>query len=910
MTKENQDYIEKQNHMKSKGIGSGIGQESLKKILDNAGCGIYITQDGKIVFHNHHFSKLTGYSSRALMEMDFIDLVHPKDKKLIKLLFSNDFREINLKQSRSYTFRVSHKNGELKWFKSNVSIIDWNGMPALLDSCFDITHQRDIEQKLMEEEQNFRLLVNAFEDMVFIISKRSAIIQANKSVFESLNKKEHQIILKNFSTLFPHSEREEIRKAVTQAFSGNRILFTSNLETEEGKPIPVETRLFNGNWSQKEVVFAICQDISIRLEAERIVKLSEEKFSKAFDNNAVMMTISTLEDGIYLDVNETFLTAVGLERYEVVGKSSRDLKIFPDINRREELKQLILKEGKAQNLETTILNKKGETLICLFSAEMIDIQNTPCILMVMSDITQRKLAQEKIQQSELRFRQLGELLPEMVFEVDAKGYITFANNYLLSFFGLTSEQIVKRVEISTFFEKKSQNIINSYIKQSHLQPHLPSVELVAIKNKKRQIPVLTHITAIIEKGKVNRFMGIMVDITNQKHQEQELIKAKELAEEASKAKEQFLSIMSHEIRTPMNAVIGMANILLQEDPLDHQLENLKTLRYSAENLMSLLNDILDYNKIEAGKLKFFRSSFSLQSLLKGLHNSFKHVANKKGIELKLEFDSKIPENLIGDSIRINQILTNLVSNAIKFTDKGEVIIKVQLIKETKRAVSVFFSVSDSGIGIPPEKQQIIFQEFTQANLETTRKYGGSGLGLAISKQLVKLLKGKIEVKSQYGKGSEFFFTLCFNKSKAAIKDKQMDMEVITFPEREGKPYRILVVEDNEINSMIALKFLKNWGFVTELAEDGMVAIEKIKKEEFDLILMDLEMPVMSGYEAAVQIRKLDDPRKNKIPIIALTASAMLDIQTRIFNIGMNGFILKPFNPQELKKKIALLLETQ
>jgi PAS domain S-box-containing protein len=910
MAKENQDDRVKQNHRKSKGLKFGDGEERLKRILDNAGSGIYIVQGGKIVFHNHHFSKLTGYSSRALMEMDFIDLVHPKDKKLIRLIFSNDFREINLKQSRSYTFRISHRNGELRWFKSNVSIIDWNGLPALLDSCFDITHQRDIEQKLMEEEQNFRLLVNAFEDMVFIISKRSAIIQANKSVFNYLKLEEHQLLLKNFSTLFPISEREEVRKAVVQAFSGSRILISGNLETEGGKFIPVETRLFNGNWSQKEVVFAICQDISVRLEAERIVKLSEEKFSKAFDNNAVMMTITTLDEGVYLDVNETFLNTVGLGRHDVIGKQSSELNIFPDIDRREELKQLIVKDGKAQNIETTILNKNGETLICLFSAEMIDIQDTQCILMVMSDITQRKLAQEKIQQSELRFRQLGELLPEMVFEVDAKGYITFANNYLLSFFGLTPDSINRRIEISTFFEKKSQKIINSYIKQSHLEPHLPSVELVAIKNKKQQVPVLTHITAIVEKGKVNRFMGIMVDITNQKHQEQELIKAKELAEEASKAKEQFLSIMSHEIRTPMNAVIGMANILLQEDPMDYQLENLKTLRYSAENLMSLLNDILDFNKIEAGKLKFFRSSFSLQSLLKGLHSSFKHVAIKKGIELKLEFDYNIPENLIGDSVRINQILTNLVSNAIKFTEKGEVVVKVQLIKETKRSVSVFFSVSDSGIGIPPEKQQIIFQEFTQANLETTRKYGGSGLGLAISKQLVMLLKGKIEVKSQYGKGSEFFFTLCFNKSKASVKDKQLDKEVVTFPEREGKPFKILVVEDNEINSMIALKFLKNWGFLAELAEDGMEAIEKVKKEDFDLILMDLEMPVMSGYEAAVQIRKLTDPRKNRIPIIALTASAMLDIQTRIFNIGMNGFILKPFNPQELKKKIALLLEAQ
>ena len=886
-----------------------INSSQIKTILENAGSGIYIVQNERIVYHNSFFSSLTGYTSEELKGMNFLEIVHPKDKKLIKLLFSNNFREINLKQSRSYTFRVSHKNGELRWFKSNVSLIDWNGKPALLDSCFDITLQKDIEQDLIEEEQNFRLLVNAFEDMVFIISKRHAIIQANRSASDCLRLAENQILLRNFSTFFLEPEREEVRNAMTQAFAGNRVLISGNLETEDGRLIPVETRLFKGNWSQKEVVFAICQDISVRLEAERSIKMSEEKFSKAFDNYAVMMTITTLDSGRYLDVNETFLKTIGIQRKDVIGLTSEDLNIFPEIHRRQELKQLILNEGKAQDLETTIVNRKGEELIILFSAELIDIQDSLCILMVMSDITQRKRAQEKIERSELRFRKLGELLPEMIFEADRKGHITFANNYFISFFGLTPKQIDNQINISTFFERKSQKTISSYIANSQQQPHLPSIELTAVTKTRYHVPVLTHITAILENNEVNRFMGIMVDITTQKQQERELIAAKELAEEASKAKEQFLSIMSHEIRTPMNAVIGMANILLQENPKKSQLENLNTLRYSAENLMSLLNDILDFNKIEAGKLKLFRSPFSLHSLIKGLHTSFKHVANKKGLELRIDFDTSIPEVLVCDSVRINQILTNLVGNALKFTEKGEVSIGVKLVSENQRSALVYFSVSDTGIGIPADKQQMIFQEFTQANLETTRKYGGSGLGLAISKQLVSLLNGNLEVTSQFGKGSNFFFTLKLGKTKASVKKKTIDIDEIKFPERAGKPYRILVVEDNEINSMIALKFLKGWGFVTELAEDGAEAVEKVKNGEFDIILMDLEMPVKSGYEAAMEIRKLNDPVKSKTPIIALSASAMLDIQTKIFSIGMNGFILKPFNPQDLKKKIAILLET-
>ncbi len=621
-----------------------------------------------------------------------------------------------------------------------------------------------------------------------------------------------------------------------------------------------------------------------------------------------MMTISTLDEGRFLDVNETFLNITGLTREQAVGKTSSELNIFPDIGLRNQLKELILIEGRARDLETIITNTKGQKLICNFSMELIDIQGEPCLLAVLSDITERKQAEEKILLSEQRFRQLAELLPEKVFEADAKGRITFVNNYLLSFFGFDANRFEEGIHISSLFHKKSQKNIKDYLKGSKSSFELPSVELVAQKSDGSQVPVLTHITAVIENGKVNRYMGIMVDISARKQQEIELVRAKEQAEEASKAKEQFLSTMSHEIRTPMNAVIGMANILLQDKPLDYQMDHLKTLKFSAEGLMSLLNDILDFSKIEAGKLAISRFPMSLKSLAEGVCNVHKHIAEKKGISLKLNFDSSIPENVLGDSTRLNQVLTNLTSNAIKFTDKGEISINLKLVKETKSSISVLFSIIDTGIGIPTEKQKLIFQEFTQANYQTTRKYGGTGLGLAISKKLVKMLKGKIEVKSQPGKGSEFFFTLGFPKSRGVAKLQVDDKKSQIIPKRSGKPYRILIVEDNEINSFIAQKFLTNWGIDSQLAENGSIALDMISKNDFDLILMDLEMPVMSGYDATVEIRKLKDPIKSRIPIIALTASAMLDVQTKIFSLGMNAFILKPFNPGDLKSKIAELLK--
>ncbi len=910
MTTDNQSDKPDNRLQKIENNEQGLNSNLLESIINRCGGSIYIVQDNKIVFHNPQFTKLTGYTSDELREKIFLELVHAKDKKLINLLFSNNYKEISQKTSSSYTFRAVNKKGVIRWFKSNVSLITWNGKPALLDNCFDITPQKEFEHKLVEEEQNFRLLVNGFEDMVFIISNRGSIIQVNRSVFNRLGYKEHQVILRSFASLFSSNQKDTIRKSISESFFGKRIQISGNLLKANEHSIPVEIRLFKGNWSGKQVVFGICQDISLRIEAERIIKLSEEKFSKAFNNNAVMMTISTLDDGRYIDVNHTFLEVVGLSREEVVGKTSRELKIFPEIKLRDRLKEIVIKEGRAVNIETKLNPVKGPKIICNFSTELIDIQGKPCLLAVLTDITERKKSEEKIMLSEQRFRQLAELLPEKVFEADPKGQVTFANNYLLSYFGFSSKQFYDGMHIEQFFNKKSRKVISQYIKNSHKEIELPSVELVAQKDDGSEFPVLAHIIAVKEGGNVNRYMGIMVDISTRKQQELELLKAKELAEEASKAKEQFLSTMSHEIRTPMNGVIGLANILLQDDPLEHQKENLKTLKFSAEGLMALLNDILDFNKIEAGKLKLNRKPISLKELANGVWRMNKHVITKKGLELNLDYDDAIPDNLLGDFVRLNQILTNLTSNAIKFTDKGKILITLKLLKETKTSASVFFSVSDTGIGIPYEKQKLIFQEFTQANYQTTRKYGGSGLGLAICKKLIAMHKSEINIRSEAGKGAEFYFTLCFRKSKSK-KDEATDSSMsLSIPERKDRKYRVLVVEDNEINSYIAIKFLKKWGMETHLAENGELALEALNQSDFDIILMDLEMPVMNGYEATRAIRNLPHPTKSKIPIIALTASAMLDVQKKIFSLGMNDFVLKPFNPNNLKGKIAKLLKPE
>lgn len=876
--------------------------DELNRIIANSNSGIYIIQGGQIVFHNPFFSALTGFTSKELNEIDFFEIVHQKDRKLIKLLFADEYKEIKTKPSRSFTFRINHKDGRLLWLKSNVSLIEWQGKPALLDSCFDITQQKEFEQIHIEEEQNFKFLVNGFEDMVLILSKVGTIIQTNRATFESLKIKEQDLILKNFLGLLLPSDKEKVKKALVMAYSGKRMILNLDLLTKPNKLLPVEARFFGGMWSQKQVVFVTCQNISERIEAERALRLSEEKFSKAFESSSVMMSISTFKEGLFLDVNETFLKVTGLLREEVIGVKSSNLNLFNEFHRRDELKKHILKGEKIRDLETIIYNKSGQALTCLFSAEIISIQQKPCLLIVMNDITARKRAEERVQQSEHRFRQLSELLPEMVFEANDKGFVTFANNYLLNLFGFNEAKINKQFTILDLFSTDSQQVVRDYLQNSYARPELQSVELQAQCSKGTTFPALTHIIAVQRDGNtIDRYMGIMVDITDRKEQEKELIRAKEIAEEASKAKEQFLSVMSHEIRTPMNAIIGTTNLLFQEKPLDHQLGYLKALKFSAENLLVLLNDILDFSKIEAGKFQIHNTSFNLYDIAGGVFSTFESVAKQKNIKLELHYDPAIPKLLIGDPIRLNQILSNLLSNSIKFTEKGNVSLIMKKIFENKTHSTIHFTVIDSGIGIPKDKIEEIFREFSQVYSKKNHRYSGTGLGLTISKRLVELMGGKLELNTTLGLGSEFFFCIKFKKtSKKAelILKPRIEKQVASI-----KGYHILVAEDNEINAMIALKFLKSWGANAELAENGLQAVEMVKASSYDIILMDLEMPVMNGYEATKAIRGLSDSIKSAIPIVALTASAMIDVRSRITQTGMDGFILKPFKPSDLLEKI-------
>ena len=401
----------------------------------------------------------------------------------------------------------------------------------------------------------------------------------------------------------------------------------------------------------------------------------------------------------------------------------------------------------------------------------------------------------------------------------------------------------------------------------------------------------------------NNLLGLVdylqVQIENTKKIETELRQSKEVAENATQAKSEFLSMMSHEIRTPLNSIVGMTYLMQQEEISENMVENLKILKFSTDNLYVLINDILDFSKIEAGKVELERVPFDLKQLISDTKKANQVKSAEKENKIKLMIDDDIPDIFVGDPLRIGQIISNLLSNAVKFTKKGNIIVTLSLQKIINNCATLDFSVADTGIGIEESKQKLIFDKFTQADSETTREFGGTGLGLVITKKLLQMHGSEIHLYSEIGKGAKFYFTIQLNIG-SEIHKKTNDSNFEFENEDILTGVKVLLVEDYLMNIKVATKFLERWKIDVDVAENGKIALEKYEIGKYDLILMDIQMPIMDGHEATEEIRKIDA----KIPIIALTASATLDNHDKSFIVGMNDYVTKPFNPKELFQKIA------
>ena len=554
----------------------------------------------------------------------------------------------------------------------------------------------------------------------------------------------------------------------------------------------------------------------------------------------------------------------------------------------------ILPESVLTEQQLSILSRTQIESVLIEKTNRLEEANTRLI----REIEEKEKVQKANEENVDRLNRIIENAMDAVVLMDHNGKIIFWNNQAETIFKWKAEEVTGKLLADCIIpedkREEHERGLNYYLKVGRHKYLNRRIEDIGVTKDGRIIPVELSIVANQVEGDVI-FTSFIRDISDRKRYEEELMNAKERAEQASQSKADFLSTMSHEIRTPMNGLSGTIEYLLSENPREDQVDSLKLMRHSCESLLVILNDILDLSKIEEGHVEFENKEFSLREVCQHIISTYIQKAEQKLIKLNLDLDGSIPELMIGDPVRLSQILNNLISNAIKFTLHGEVELKVFVEKQTKTKAKLRFLVRDTGIGIAKGNIDKIFDRFTQVHDQSHNTLSGTGLGLSISKKLLQLVGSDLIAESELGTGSTFHFDIFFKKAVAVIKEQTQQLN--TSASLSG--LKILLVEDNKINQIVAAKFLKKWDCKVSFADNGEQALDQVITNNFDLILMDIQMPIMNGYQAAEAIRGMSEPH-NKIPIIALTADVLPKVREEALRVGMDDLMTKPFNAEKLQ----------
>jgi len=882
-------------------------------LFDRANDGIFLLSlDGETLLSvNESFARMHGYSVDEMRAKRLKDLATPETARLVP----ERMRRVLSGESLSFEVEHYHKDGHIFPIEVSVSMITCGGKSFLQCIHRDITERRRLEEARRETEMNFFGLFNTVKQAIYIQNPDSTFIDVNQGALDMYGYDKEAFIGKTpeFLSAPGKNDFQQVARIVDLAFHGQPQKFEFWGKRKDGTIFPKDVWTVRGKYFGKDVLISLANDITERLEAEEEIR----RMAQMLESAPSAITVHDF-DGKYFYANTRALEMHGYNREEFLALNLQQLdvpadkQLFP--NRIQELRD----RGEG-SFEVTHFRKDGTTVPLEVQAKVTTWRGQKAIYSIASDITARKHAEERAQHESNLLNQLISTIPDKIYFKDAECRFVRVNAAVLKDLGFQDQsEMIGRTDSDFFPQENAGKSLSD--DRSVIQTGFPLVgveEFQVLPDGSRQWFSTTKVPLRSPDGKVIGLVGITRDVTRLKAAEIQLrgsneqlksalLHAGELtekAEAANQAKSEFLANMSHEIRTPMNGVIGMTDLLLDTEQTPEQREYTEAIHSCGESLLSLINDILDFSKVEAGQLVLEILDFDIRATVEDAVEILALKAQEKGLDMVCMIAGEVPEFLRGDPGRLRQVLFNLVGNAIKFTRDGGVTVQVECLEKTQTSATLRFNVTDTGIGIPPDKLESVFSKFIQVDASTTREFGGTGLGLAISRQLVHLFQGEIGVASEEGKGSTFSFTAVFQRPDNASADpnsKEADLSGV----------KVLVADDFKTNRILVAQLLKSWGCRFEEASNGTSALALLKRaaqerDPFAAVLMDMRMPGMDGAELGRQIKS--DEEIAAVRLIMLTSQGKRGDAERLAGVGFSGYLPKPIRPALLRKCLALVL---
>lgn len=770
--------------------------------------------------------------------------------------------------------------------------------------------EEDLEARIAETrqtERQYRLLVESANDIIYRTDVDGHFTYVNPTGEHISGYSSEELIGTSFLSLLVENFKKPMIAFYQNQMSksNDSSYFEYQIETKTGERIwlgqNVQLIIRDGEISG---FLAVARNINERVESDNELKRSEEKYKKMFEG-AFDGVMHLDEQGNFKEWNSKMEELLGYSAEELSQMHISNI-VHPDDREKSAVYlEKLISEGFYTNYTGRIIGKSGKVIDIEVNSTATYDENGNMIGSIdnVRDISERVTIEKAIVQSEEKYRGIIENLELGLLEVDKDERITKVYESFCKLTGYDEADLLGRRASTFLLHPDSIKVLEE---QSKLREQgIASVYEVQVRHKNGDYnwAIISGAPFYDEKGNHKGSVGVHLDISDRKRMEEDLQKANQVAVASAKAKELFLANMSHEIRTPLNAVIGLSNLLKKTDLNKEQVSYISNINNSAKSLLLLVNDILDITKIESGKLEVNDTVFNLRKTIGTIFSSTGYLAQQKKLDFDLEIDDKLDENYQGDELKICQVLINLTNNAIKFTNKGKVVLGIYLVEDTPEYQEVEIAVKDTGKGIAPEALETIFEDFSQENSSISKDYGGTGLGLSISRKLVHLLGGDLQVSSEVDKGTTFYFKIKLQRINAAetAENTQSDLEI------NWLDVKILAAEDNPVNQFVIQSTVESWGGKIDLVENGEEAIKRLEEKQYDVVLMDLQMPIMDGIAATKYIRQ---ELRLDIPIIAFTANAIKTEKERCLTMGMNAYISKPFQEEELKRKMIQLITSE